>query len=409
MIRRGLLIDRNMPCCQARYRQVIAKSLIDKFCKIDIFVKKNHEKSDDVSQQEIELHYERTKDFMEYERNYDILIFDKKYAFLQKFNDFDFDGLAYIGSCRDASFMFSHKNNRSFHKEAGKVDFTAYDFFYYIFRGNFMTCYEFFRNADNKLHIVHLFPGGYFDDLSNLQQIPDHVHIVSPLQFVSNYLQTFHPKKQFLNVFTGPYSIKGEKFPTKKLKEPTEPLHICFAAQFAPFRKGCNFYDKVVRKFIEKHGNNPVKFHLIGQSYQTDLTDNVLRHHGMLSQKRIDYLYENQMDIMISPYWITRNIIGFPHGIEGMLYGLLLFTTDFNNCNDLNGYHFTNDEIYIIRQEPNSFYEEVNRCVNEIHRLEQNRVELWRRSHQTQKKAIELFGYDNTMKKVENYIEANIK
>ena len=126
---RGLLVDRDMPTSQARWRQVIAKSLVDTF-QIDIFVKREERTCAEMPTRDIEMHYERTREFMGY-GDYDVLIFDPEYAFMQKWN-VDFDGLQYIGKC-DASYMFSHK------KWSKKLEFEEYDFFYYMFRANYMT------------------------------------------------------------------------------------------------------------------------------------------------------------------------------------------------------------------------------------------------------------------------------
>ena len=108
-----------------------------------------------------------------------------------------------------------------------------------------------------------------------------------------------------------------------------------------------------------------------------------------MPQQQLDAFYRDEVDIIFN-LERTQYRNGWPLGTEGLLMGLVLFTTDAYNLNERNGFNF-GTEVTIVTEGRE------NLTVEAIHRYTLNRHLLLEHSMRGQDRAWEIFGHDRQM------------
>jgi len=374
--KRCLITDILFPTKFSKWRLVEIFSFMNKY-DTDVLVIK---KINNFGYNTFTFDYEELKDKFKL-LEYDILIFNPCYNNLNKFNN-NFDGTKYNNLLK-ADYLFRKKK---FTNEVFNVN--NYDFIYHIFLMNY-TDFNKILNYPYKKQFIHLYPGGGTDikSLSTLEKnIHKDVNIITTQYFISKYIT----RKNKIDLFGGPFYCKNEKNRVKKSIK--KELTICFTSMGNHVLKGSQEYIKIVKLYKQKFPNNLVKFISIGYF---DLKNDIISILPM-SQDILDDYYFNNVDILIN-LTTGQAIDGFPLGIESILNGCLLLTTDTFNVNKLNNFNF-NDFIIISK-------DKIEDIVNKIKLLYDNRTFYNKLVEELQNNVFDLFNYNNLLVKRFDFID----
>jgi hypothetical protein len=290
-----------------------------------------------------------------------------------------------------ASYLFRRKEHRS-----RGLNFLSYDYVYSIFLGSYRSFQKEFGHHITKegTNYIHLFPGGGYSHTKLISSIPKSAHIISTQEFTTQYIlrNTHH---SHITIYTGPYMLKNEIIPLKEKEFFTQKhLKVCFTSIGDFKEKGAFIFANIVNAFHATYPTSLVEFYSIGRNW----TSTNIISKGVLPQSAVDSLYEKEMHILISPHTSHSEVVGFPHGVEALIRGVLLFTTDPHDMNHRNGFNFQ-DELYNIRDV------DITTVVNKLHFYDTHRDVLHKNSIISQKKSMELFCYENTMGKIIEFIQ----
>jgi len=308
--------------------------------------------------------------------NYDILIFNPQFNYINKYNS-NFDGTKY-NNLLNCDYLFQKTKFREM-----PFNINNYNFVYHIFLMNYVMFNNYFLYEQNK-QFIHLYPGGGYQDNNCINQIHSHANIIPSQQFISKLIK----KSSFLNIYGGPLFYKDEKCEEKKINE---QLCICFTSLGDIFEKGADVYVSLVKKFYETHPfNNDYSFVSIGNCMSSEY----ITHYDSMDQFTLSNFYNKNVDILISlDSGIELN--GFPLGVESVISGCILLTTDVHNQNVLNNFNI--DEFFIInRNNLDNIIEKILFLKNPSQRLEKVNI--------LQTKIYNLFNYNNTNKIIYTYI-----
>jgi hypothetical protein len=314
---------------------------------------------------------------------YDILIFDPKFNYLNKYN-VGFNGKQFNGKHKGAYLL----RKKKYRTQAFRLNLYSVVFHIFLFcHDQFNQRYKYPRNRQ----IIHLYPGGGYRDLRCINKIPRQTKIISTQAFTKDYItQVTHHR--FIDVPTGPYVDKGEQMPEKSFKPIEEAMKICFTSLGDPKIKGAHIYIQVVNLYKIKYPTDHVVFYSIGNGSP----NNHVIQKSPMPQHVIDKFYEEEIDILFNLQHGLK-ICGFPHGTEGLIRGCILFTTDEHNLSHRNGFHFE-PEVQIIN------HQNISDIVDRLHNLYIDRNRMYEMSRLSQRKALDLFGYDNTMQKILDFV-----
>jgi len=372
-----LLTDIIFPNKYAKWRLVEIKSFIDEY-KCDILVVNKITQYAGIN---YDFDYEILKEKFLLEE-YDILIFNKKYNFINKYN-LRIDGTKF-NNIINADYMFCHKS-----KNISDFNLTqlinSYDFVYHIF----LISYQKFNNCcvyPHNKQIIHLYPGGGYLSKESLKFIDKKANIIVTQEFISKQITD----NKFINVYGGGFYYKNENIKIKNKN--TDDFCVCFTSMGCPYAKGLYIYYEIVEKYNIKYPNNNIKFISIGKYNDNK---NIIAYQPM-SQDDLSNFYNNNVDILIS-LDTGINLNGFPLGIEAIMEGCVLLTTDKHNQNKLNEFNF--DDFYIIDTD------NIDEIIMRINILTDKNI-LLQKSNILQNRIYELFNYDNTILKTFNFIKS---
>ena len=375
-----LLTDILFPNKYAKWRLVEIKSFIDEY-KCDILVVN---KITNYAGIKYDFDYEILKEKFSLEE-YDILIFNKNYNFVNKYNS-RIDGTQF-NNIINADYMFCHKSKNI---DISNFNLTqlinAYDFIYHIFLISYQKFNHHFKYPHNK-QIIHLYPGGGYLSPASLNNIHKDANIVVSQQFISK--QIIHNK--FINVYGGGFYNKDENIKIKNRN--TDELCVCFTSMGCPIAKGLYIYYSIVEQYNIKYPNNNVKFISIGINKNTN--KNIVSYQPM-PQDELSNFYNNNVDVVISLDTGVQ-INGFPLGVEAIMEGCVVLTTDKHNQNVLNEFNF--DPFYIIDTD------DIDDIIMRINSLTDKNI-LRQKSNILQNRIYELFNYDNTILRTFNFIKS---
>lgn len=314
--------------------------------------------------------------------NYNIIIFDPNFNFLNKYNK-KIDGTKWNGKF-PASYLFTRHENFSLQN---------YALVYHIF----LMCYNSFNAAASFpkwRQAIHLYPGGGFLGTESLKGISKKTKIISTHPKTSQDLRSInHPN--FIECLGGSFVCKDEKpLPNKSLN--TGVMTVAFASMGHAAEKGAEHFKEICERYQKKYGAQGVKFVSIGN---LRLGDNIEYVAPMAMHALMDY-YINHVDVMISiDTGVAYN--GWPLGVESALSGAALFTTDVKNSNI--HYKFPSDAITIFETS------DLDSVVENIQRLNQNRLELQNRQHRCQEAFSEYYKYENQQGRIFGFLESETR
>jgi len=379
--KRCLITDILFPTKYSKWRLVEIHSFINNY-DTDIFIinKTNNFKNIVFSFDYLEL----KEKFNLYD--YDILIFNSNFNHINKYND-NFDGTKFNNFIK-GDYLFRKKKFRN-----EEFDINNYNFIYHIFLINYYN----FNNILTypfKKQFIHLYPGGGITSVNiilNLEKtIHKDVNLIPTQHFISKYLI----RKNKINLFGAPFYYSDEK--NKIKKSINKELSICFTCLGDPVLKGSQEYVAIAKKYKEKYENDSINFISIG-SFNDDENINSL---PPMDQDILDKYYYDNIDIVIN-LTTGKAIDGFPLGVESIICGCLLLTTDTFNVNENNNFYF-NNFIIISKFDIDSIVQKIKLLYDDRHLLNNIREEL-------QTKVFKLYSYDNMINNRFNFIENILK
>jgi hypothetical protein len=308
--------------------------------------------------------------------NYDILIFNPSFNYINKYNS-NFDGTKY-NNLLPCDYLLQKTKFRDI-----PFNINNYNFVYHIFLMNYIMFNNYFL-YEQKKQFIHLYPGGGFQNNNCINQIHPETNIIPSQQFISK----LNRKTSFLNIYGGPFFYKDEICRKKVFNE---KLCICFTSLGNIFEKGADVYISLVNKFYEKYSfNNDYTFISIGNCNSSEY----ITHYNCMDQLSLSKFYNENVDILISlDSGIALN--GFPLGIESIIEGCILLTTDVHNQNILNKFNF--DDFFIIdRNNLDDIISKILFLKNIQYRIDKQLI--------LQSKIYNLFNYNNTNKIINTYI-----
>ena len=307
--------------------------------------------------------------------DYNIIIFNPLFNHINKYNS-NFDGTKYNNKL-PCDYILQKKK---FINTPFSVD--NYNVVYHIFLTNYTNFNQKFLCKQEK-QFIHLYPGGGFMNNDSIHKIDKNANIIPSQQFISKLIT----KNSYLNIYGCPFFTKKQKCNKKVLKD---KICICFTSLGDVYNKGADIYIKIVNKFYEKYSNKNYSFVSIGKCLQSKY----VTHYDAMDQVKLNDFYNKNVDILIS-LDSGKHLNGFPLGIEGIIEGCILLTTDIHNQNKLNNFNL--DDFFIIdRNNIEDIIEKILTLEDKLIREEKINI--------LQNKIYNLFNYNNTTKIINIYI-----
>lgn len=377
---RILLTDIVFPNKYAKWRLVEIYSFMQQY-DTDILILNRIDKYAGIN---LSFDYDELVDFFNL-RDYNILIFDSKYNHLNKYN-VNFDGIKYNGKI-NSCYLIRHKK---FNDDEFSLD--NYDNVYHIFLMNYNNFNLKFKFPLEK-QIIHLYPGGGLINKNSLLNLSNATKIISTQSFVSDFLKELKITNKTLDLMGGPFFFKNENINLKQYDN--EKLTVCFTSLGNIYEKGADKYVKIVDLFFKNFGDDlNISFLSIGNCPQHKNIINL----KPMDQTTLSNFYLENIDVLIN-LDSGKTLNGFPLGIEAIIQGCLLLTTDIHNANNKNNFNF--DSFFIIDSN------NLEGVVVKLKYLYDNRNICKEKSIELQKKSFDLFNYENHMKKIFEFIEFN--
>lgn len=375
---RILLTDIMFPNKYAKWRLVEIHSFMEKY-DTDILV---IDRINEYKNIKFDFDYDCLKEKFNFEK-YDILIFNNKYNYINKFN-INFDGTKYNGLNNNLSYLIRKK---IFSQEIFSLE--KYDIIYHIFLMNYYKFNNLFVFPQNKQYI-HLYLGGGVINANSMNNIHNDANIISSQYLTTLYLEKCNKKNIVKNMYGGSFFYKNEVI--RKKNRDNKSITICFTSLGDLYEKGADKYIEIVDLYLQKYKNDNIKFISIGNCFDNK---NIIKYEPIEQDKLSDFYYNN-VDIIIN-LDSGKALNGFPLGIEAIIEGCLLLTTDIHGLNEKNNFFF--DEFIIINNK------NIFDIVEKIKYLYENINILNIKSDNLQEKIYDLFNYDNFMKKIFNFVE----
>lgn len=368
----ALLTDLVFPNKYSKWRNVEILNFIEEF-DTDILVFK----IDDFCG----IFYEFDWDFINQTKtleDYNILIFDKKFNNIDKYNK-KIDGKIFNNKF-NASYLITKKDY---------FDINNYDFIYHIFLMNYISFNKNF-NFDYKKQFIHLYPGGGF--FENNLEIHNDTNVISTNPLTTIKLnQKLH--KNYIDVWTGTLMKKNDCFFEKNLKT-TNELNICFSSMGNLKEKGFDLYENLIEEYKKKFAYDNINFYSVGSSITTP-SNNLIKNLNVMNYLELDNFYKENIDVYIT---LSRNTAfnGWPIGLESLIQGCVLITTD---PNDISKYYNLNKEngIFIVKNEIE--------CIQILKNLYENKNLLNTNSKLSQENFAKYLTYENHQKKIFDFIK----
>lgn len=320
--------------------------------------------------------------------SYELLTFRHSTLHLDAYNERPLED-RHLGEI-DADYMLRH---RQFHGE--RVELGDYDLVYHIFYHNYL---EFVATFPGKIpfhrHLIHMYPGGGVSVSKPIHAgvLSHDVHLIVAQPFIEDWLELHNQHNPRVHVYGAPLFAKCGRT-SQKLKEAKDTLAVSFASLGIVSEKGSDHYVKIAEIFKRTFPKDDVLFFGIGNVPPSP----AVIHLDVMSQAQLNAFYRRYIDVAFNlDRTEMRN--GWPLGAEAMLQGAILFTTDNHHMNNKTGFHF-GDEVYVVVED------DIDATVDKLHELVNDQVMLRRLSRAAQQRSARVFGYENTMKKIIDYME----
>ena len=270
-----------------------------------------------------------------------------------------------------------------------RVDETVYEAVHHIFLASYRRFTEAYPAYPQSRQSIHLYPGGGFLP-STVGTKPYAIHgdvLLFPTQaFTMDYLARFNPNNTAVPVFGAPYILAGgQPVVEKRAHAPMQPLIACFTSLGAVAEKGADLYVAIAEAYRAAHPSDGVIFVGVGVVPPSP----AVVHLAPMPQAALDAFYEQSVDIIFNLDRTDRRH-GWPLGVEAMIQGAVLFSTDRQQLNAGNGYRF-GEEVHIVEEG------RFNDTVARLHDYYSDAGLLRRHSVAGQRRVHDLFGYANQM------------
>jgi glycosyltransferase involved in cell wall biosynthesis len=364
-----LVTDVFFPTKYGKWRIEEIKSFIDER-EIDILVFKV-EASGEI---QFGVDYEYMRDFYGLDK-FNILIFDPKYNYLNQYNT-RIDGCSFNGKF-PGSYLFTKKSD---------FNLSRYETIYHIFLG----CYYLFNisyDFPKRNQFIHLYPGGGYNDKRSLFVVSKEVSFISTQPSLTEALLD-GGFSNYIELLGATFLQKDSNYTSRTINNGT--LNICFSSMVADVVKGTFAYIELAKQYKQLYPQDDVKFYSVGGC----LSSEYIICYPLIPMNELEVFYDS-IDIYINP---EIESCGWPVGIEAMLRGCVLITTDVRKVNK--HFHFTDDMILVVGV--NDFSE----FVAIIKKLYLDRNLLNNMSRKLQEYVNILFSFENQQKRIFDFIDS---
>jgi len=309
---------------------------------------------------------------------YNILISNPKYNHLNKYNQ-RIDGTKF-----NYKFLASYLITKS-----SDFDINKYDAVYHIFLNTFNVFDQHFK-FDYSKQFIHLYPGGGYTDLSKIDNLEPKINIISTHHRTTKKLKEIG-HKNFLIAYFGTLMKSDESF-FEKPEITDKTINICFSTMGSAVNKGDDIYHQLIN-FYQLFPEKKIKFWAVGNFEKRD---------GVEIVEPMDYLslakfYRKNIDVYINPE-TGNSFNGWPLGLESVINGSVLVTSDPNNDHD--SYFKEESGIFVFK--------DFRELVKIIDHLYENLSEIRSYSKLTQKNLKNYLTYENQQSIIFNYIKSRL-
>jgi glycosyltransferase involved in cell wall biosynthesis len=366
----GLITDIMFPNKYATWRNVEIKSFISEF-SVDILVYKFTSYAG--------INFDFDWNFINEDGcldEYNILIFDSSFNHLNDFNK-RIDGTKFNGRFA-GSYLLTKKTD---------FDIKNYKFVYHIF----LMCYQWFNRDylfQQSSQFIHLYPGGGLSDLRNIYLVNKDVNVISTHPKTTEELKKINHVK-FIEVLTASFMSKNEDFFIKKVKKSDDYINICFSSLGVSEDKGSFNYVRLVDFYKKNFPDKKINFYSIGNCEKSQF---------IIDLNPMDYLslgkfYEENIDIYIN--FETGSLFnGWPLGLESLIKGCVLITTDVNSIEK--SYIKHNSGLFVVR--------DTQDVIDVINLLYKDKELIYLNSRLAQINFEKFLKYEHNQEKIFNYI-----
>lgn len=362
-----LVIDKPLPSIYAQWRiEEVRSFIIEKGADVASMPSKDN-------------FYPEMRNYYGLNDEYNIFIFNRKLNHLNVFNK-NIDGTLWNGKF-PLDFVASKKLT---------FDINSYDAIYHMFYSR----YKYFNESaypkfpKNK-QFVHLYPGGHIKDYNNIE-IDKNTNIITTQKYVTEKVreQKFN---NFTEVTGGSFLQKNNVYKLRDLNK--DKLTVCYSSFGKPKSKGGDIYTDAARIYKQKYPNDNIIFYGVGNC----VVDDSIKYLNYMTMENLKIFYDG-VDIYVNPERGRINN-GWPIGVEAMLRGSVLITTDPNN---VSGHYTFGDDVLKIKNE------DASGIVNHIKMLYDDRKLLKDKSNTIQKKVNVFYSFENQQKKIYDFIDNTV-
>lgn len=331
-------------------------------------------------------------------RDYNALIFNPAYNKLDGLNKLDrhpsewFNGTAFNGKW-PADYML---RLRKYGNSMPSID--DYAAIHHIF----LLAYTVMKTAmplvRPERQSIHLYPGGGFFVGDNKSLDVDAQVLLFPTQaYMLPYLNQHAPSNPVVEVFGGVFLPRGARKELKAAKSPSQPLGVAFSSLGDVREKGADLYVALAERFKERYPGDPAGFYGVGN---VPASPTVI-HVPTMPQANLTAFYRSKIDVYFNLDRTDRRN-GWPLGIEAVLEGAVLFTTEDKGMNAANNFKFR--EGLTIVTEGNEAP-----ALALLHDYVQDRRKLALHSAAIQQRSVDLFGYAQQTGRIARAIKKRIR
>ncbi len=360
-----LLFDKPFPTSTAQWRIEEVKSFITEK-GADVLTANNRA-----------CEYDTMRDYYNLE-DYNILISNWRYNDLNKYNN-NFDGVVFNGKFPGDFVVSKHR----------KFDISKYDIIYHIFYSRWKKFNELYPNIPQNKQIIHFYPGGKFN-IGLIDSIPKDVNIITTQRYYTEFFQKggYKPKE----ILGASFLQKNDTYNLRTKNK--GKLIVCLSAATGKNGKGIEAYEMCVDLYKNLYKNDNIEFIFIGIG--NDIKSNNIIKYPLMSMENLKKKLD-KVDIYVNPE-SGRFTNGWPLGVEAMLRGSVLITTD--PFNSAQYYPYTNDLIII---------KTIDEIIKHIKQLYDNRDLLKETSNRLQKNVNEFYSFNNQQQLIFDYIDGVYK
>jgi hypothetical protein len=330
---------------------------------------------------------------------YDLLIFNPRLNYLNYVNELNrtkddvIDGTKFNGMI-PGDYLLRLKKYRN-----SAVNLNVYAAYYHIFIYSFdlfrFKLGPYWDQRNGIKHIVHCYPGGGFSVQGSYHPGNyEGVHFIATQAFVTESLQReLLPRVNItvVDIFGVPLLRKNQTFPVRAFDMEHNYLRVCLTFLGDATEKGLPHYIELSKYFKSHFPQDNVTFYLVTHpdAYKQNGVNSGLVYVPPMPQANLSLFYEKNVDVICN-FETTRYKNGWPLGVEAVLTGALLLTTDSFNLNVRNRFNF--NEGLIVANRNN-----LSDTASWLHLYVNNRRRLQRDSMIIQRRAFELFSYETQL------------